>query len=110
MTRTEIERIYAKLDVYETIEDYLKNVIQLADKRNQLSNEEYVDYYKHYAETQDATNLIAYSSELTGNVLSSFIMWLYGEITTEIGNLGKQLPDVLSIESQTSDSEVSHEK
>lgn len=96
MTRNEIERIYAKLDAYEMIEDYLKNVIHLADKRNQLSNEVCEDYYKQYAETQDATRLIAHSGELTGDILSSFIMWLYGEIRIEINNLEEQLPKIES--------------
>ena len=95
MTRAEISRTYAKLDVYEEIADYIKNVITIVDKRNELSNEELIDYYKQYAESQGCEYLVASSSELTGNILSSFIAWLYTEIVQEINSIEASLPDSL---------------
>ena len=95
MNRTEITSIYAKLDVLEEIADYIKNVYTLAEKRCIKNNDEIYDYYRQYAEAIDCDELIASSGELTGNILSSFILWLHSEITKEIIRLEDTVPDIL---------------
>lgn len=95
MNRTEITSTYTKLDVLEEIADYIKNVYILAEKRCINDNDEVHDYYRQYAESMECDELISLSGELTGNILSSFILWLHSEITKEIIRLEDTVPDIL---------------
>ncbi len=100
MNRAEIERTYAKLDVYEEIADYIKNVYTLAEKRCNKNDDEFIDFYGTYSETSDAEELISHSGGLTGDILASFIVWIHSEISTEIVQLENSLPDICKSDTQ----------